>query len=131
MKNKYRLSSDAFEREEEEDKIEPQKIFFLSVEGNATEKEYFEGISAYRHQLGINAVVDVQVLNRKRKDTNSAPKQVIELLEEYLRLRELGKESLIEDIPETFIQKYGVDFIRCFLEGGEGITKKKRNAFNR
>ena len=46
MKNKYRLSSDAFERETEEEKIQPQKIFFLSVEGNATEKEYLEGISA-------------------------------------------------------------------------------------
>ena len=45
MKNKYRLSSNAFEREEETDKVEPQKVFFLSVEGNATEKEYFELLS--------------------------------------------------------------------------------------
>ncbi len=116
MKNRYRLSSNAFEREDEEDKVEPQKIFFLSVEGNDTEKEYFDGISANRRQLGINAVVDVQVLNRRRKDTNSAPQQVVELLEEDLRLRENGKESLIEDIPESFIQKYDVDFIKCFLE---------------
>lgn len=115
MKNRYRLSSNAFEREDEEDKVEPQKIFFLSVEGNDTEKEYFDGISANRRQLGINAVVDVQVLNRRRKDTNSAPQQVVELLEEYLRLRENGKESLIEDIPESFIQKYGVDFIKMFF----------------
>ncbi|MBD5498856.1 MAG: RloB domain-containing protein [Lachnospiraceae bacterium] len=129
MKNRYRLSSNAFKREAEEDKVEPQKIFFLSVEGNATEKEYFEGISVNRHQLGINAVVDVQVLNRRRKDTNSAPQQVVELLEEYLRLRERGKESLLDDIPESFIQKYGVDFIKCFLEDGVGITKRQRNEF--
>ena len=129
MKNRYRLSSNAFEREDEEDKVEPQKIFFLSVEGNDTEKEYFDGISANRRQLGINAVVDVQVLNRRRKDTNSAPQQVVELLEEYLRLRENGKESLIEDIPESFIQKYGVDFIKCFLEDESGITKRQRNEF--
>lgn len=109
MKNKYRLSSNAFERETEQDKIEPQKIFFLSVEGNETEKEYFEGISANRHHLGINAVVDVEVLNRRRKDTNSAPCQVIELLEEYLRLRESGNETLIQDIPGEFIQKYNSD----------------------
>ena len=63
MKNKYRLSSNAFERETEQDKIEPQKIFFLSVEGNETEKEYFEGISANRHHLGINAVVDVEAVS--------------------------------------------------------------------
>lgn len=129
MKNKYRLSSNAFERESEEDKVKPKKIFFLSVEGNATEKEYFEGISANRRQLGINAVVDVQVLNRRRKDTNSAPQQVVELLEEYLRLRECGNESLMEDIPEAFVQKYGVDFIKNFLEDGVGITKKQRNIF--
>jgi hypothetical protein len=100
MKNKYRLSSNAFERETEEEKIKPQKIFFLSVEGNATEKEYFEGISANRRLLGINAVVDVQVLHRRRNDTNSAPQQVVELLEEYIRLRECGDESIIEDIPD-------------------------------
>lgn len=40
MINKFRLSGAAFEREDEADKVEPQKIFFLSVEGNATEKEY-------------------------------------------------------------------------------------------
>lgn len=129
MKNRYRLSSNAFERETEEDKVDPQKIFFLSVEGNATEKEYFEGISANRRLLGINAVVDVQVLNRRRKDTNSAPEQVVELLEEYLRLRENGKESLIDDIPEAFVEKYGVDFIKRFLENGDGITKKQKNEF--
>lgn len=99
------------------------------MEGNATEKEYFEGISANRRLLGINAVVDVQVLNRRRKDTNSAPEQVVELLEEYLRLRENGKESLIDDIPESFVEKYGVDFIKRFLENEEGITKKQKNEF--
>ena len=93
MTNKFRLSSRAFEREEENEKIEPQKIFFLSVEGNVTEKEYLEGLSANRGKLGINAIVDVEVLGRRKKDTNSAPQQVVELLEEYLRLREYGKES--------------------------------------
>ena len=42
MNNRFRLNSKAFEREKEEDKILPQKIYFLSVEGNDTEKEYFE-----------------------------------------------------------------------------------------
>ncbi len=129
MTNKYRLSSNAFEREKEDEKIKPQKIFFLSVEGNATEKEYFQGVSANRRRLGIDAIVDVEVLNRSRKDTNSAPQQVIELLEEYLRLRESGNETLISDIPEEFVQKYGVDFIENFLGNGTGITKKQRNDF--
>ncbi len=129
MKNRFRLSSNAFEREDENDKVEPQKIFFLSVEGNATEKEYFEGISANRHKLGINAVVDVQVLSRRRKDNKSAPQQVIELLEEYLRLRENGKESIIKDIPDLFVEKYGVDFIKSYLEDENRITKSQKNEF--
>lgn len=44
MKSKYRLSSNVFKREYEEEKIKPQNIFSLSVEGNDTEKEYFDGI---------------------------------------------------------------------------------------
>ena len=38
MLNKYRLVSDAYKREDESDKILPEKIIFLSVEGNDTEK---------------------------------------------------------------------------------------------
>lgn len=129
MRNKYRLSSNAFERENEDEKVKPQKIFFLSVEGNATEKEYFQGLSANRRQLGIKMIVDVEVLNRKRKDTNSAPQQVIELLEEYLRLRESGNDTLIEDLPKEFIEKYGIEFIKNFLGDEKGITKKQRNDF--
>jgi len=129
MINKFRLSGAAFEREEEADKVEPQKIFFLSVEGNATEKEYFEGVSKNRRHLGINMLVDVEVLKRSSKDTNSAPQQVIELLEEYLRLRESGAESLVKDIPEEFIEKYGIDFIQTFLDNSDSISRKQRNAF--
>jgi len=129
VKNKYRLSSTVYEREEEKDKIEPTKIFFLSVEGNATEKEYFEGVSAHRRRLGINAKVDVEVLKRSSKDTGSAPFQVIELLEEYLRLRENGNESLIKDIPVEFVKKYGIEFIQDYLDGKDTISRKSRNAF--
>jgi len=129
LKNKYRLSSNAFERESEDEKILPQKIYFLSVEGNNTEKEYFEGISSNRRLLGINAIVDVHVLKRRRNDTNSAPQQVIELLEEYLQLRELGNESILGDIPDSFIEKYGVDFIKRFLDDESSLTSRQRHEF--
>lgn len=87
MINRYRLTSTVYEREDESQKILPEKRIFLSVEGNATEKEYFDGVSKYREKIGINAEVDVEVLRRGKKDTNSAPQQVIELLEEYIRLQ--------------------------------------------
>lgn len=130
MRNKYRLSSNAFDREREEDKVSPQKIFFLSAEGNNTEKEYFDGISAHRQVLGINALVNVEVLKRSRNDTLSAPQHVVELLEEYLQLRENGEETFSNDIPEELIEKYGVEFIETFLEDSESLTRKQRNEFN-
>ena len=129
MKNKYRLSSGIFEREKEEEKVDIEKIFFLSVEGNATEKEYFNGISEHRAELGMNAKIDVEVLRRSSRDTGSAPKQVVELLEEYISLRELGREHLIEEIPEEFVNAYGIDFIRKYLDNPEDIPKKKRYSF--
>lgn len=101
----------------------------MSVEGNITEKEYFEGLSQYREQLGINAKVDVEILRRSNKDTNSAPKYVLELLEEYIRLRELGTENLVEEIPKEFIEKYGIEFIQQFIEEPESIARKERNRF--
>lgn len=129
MVNKYRLTSTSFERKKEEEKIEPNKIFFLSVEGNVTEKEYFEGISANRKKLGINAIVDVEVLKRASKDNNSAPKDVVELLEECVRLRELGKESFTDDIPTEFIERYGIEFVKTFLENPDKLARRERNLF--
>jgi hypothetical protein len=129
LKNKYRLSAKIFERETEDEKLPVTKVIFLSVEGNVTEKEYFEGISRYRERLGINAKVNVEVLKRSGNDTNSAPQQVIELLEEYLQLRENGQEDLIDDIPQKFIDQYGVEFIKKYLENTEDISKKERNIF--
>lgn len=129
MVNKYRLSSTSFERKKEEEKIETKKIYFLSVEGNITEKQYFEGISANREELGIDGIIDVEVLKRASSDTNSAPKHVVELLDECVRLRELGIECFIEDIPEEFIEKYGIEFVKKFLESPEKLTRKQRNCF--
>lgn len=129
MINKFRLSANQYERETEDEKIEPLKIYYLSVEGNITEKEYFEGISQFRMQLGINAKVDVEILKRSNRDTNSAPKYVLELLEEYMRLRELGTENLVEEIPKEFIQKYGIKFIQQFIEEPESTPRKERTRF--
>lgn len=129
MKNRFRLSSNFYNREKESEKIDPHKVFFLSVEGNITEKEYFDGISAYREELGIDVNIDVEVLNRSRKDNRSAPEQVIELLEEFIRLRETGDEGLLDDIPKEFIKEYGIDFIRKYLENPEQIPAKRKNDF--
>lgn len=128
MKNSYRLSNGAFGRETEDEKVKPQKIIFLSAEGNETEREYFDGISSHRKALGINGLINVHVLRRRSKDTNSAPRQVIELLEEYLALRN-SNEEIIDDIPGDIVSKYGEDFVRHYLDNDGSLTKAEINRF--
>ena len=80
IKNHYRLNSVAlFTRQEEQEREDPLKIVYLSVEGSITEKCYFQFIHKYRQELGIKRSVTVKVL--ERNDDNSAPLQVLELLE--------------------------------------------------
>lgn len=129
MVNRYRLTSSVYDREEEKDRIEPLKIYFLSVEGNRTEKEYFQGVSCNKKALGIHARIDVEVLGRSPKDTNSAPKQVIELLEEYIQLREQDDKDMFRDLPEEFKRQYPVEFIKTFLSDPKQLGKRERNLF--
>ena len=129
MVNRYRLTSTVYNREDESQKVLPEKRVFLSVEGNVTEKEYFDGVSKNREKIGINAEVDVEVLRRGRKDTNSAPQQVLELLEEYIRLREQNEDDVLKEISEQFKEQYSIDFIKKYLEDSNSIPKKQRNLF--
>ena len=94
-----------------------------------TEKEYFDGLSKNRVKIGINAKVDVEVLRRGKKDTNSAPQQVIELLEEYVRLREQNEDDILQEVSEQFKERFSLDFIKQFLENPDKLPKKKRNLF--
>ncbi len=128
--NKFRLSSNAFERESEEEKELPKKVFFISVEGNVTEKQYLQGVSRYKDELGINALVNVQVLERRKSDTNSAPSQVIDLLEEYLDLRTLDKDKMINEIPSNLIKKYGQSVIKQFIDDASQIDEATRSFIN-
>lgn len=129
MYNRYRLTSTVYDREDEAQKIIPEKRVFLSVEGNVTEKEYFDGLSKNRAKIGINAKVDVEVLRRGKKDTNSAPQQVIELLEEYVRLREQNEDDILQEVSEQFKEQFSLDFIKQFLKAPDKLPKKQKNLF--
>lgn len=111
MSNKYRLTSNAFEREREEDKTEPARLIFLSMEGSDTEKEYIDGINRYKNELSLNSTISIEPLMRRKKDGSTAPKLVIELLEEYLTLRKEGidiqiKQLLNNDYSSEIITNY-------------------------
>ncbi len=129
MGSKYRLTSSAFDRKGEDQKQEPLRVFFLSVEGNDTEVEYFEQIEAYKKQLKINALVSIEVLHRSKRDTNSAPKHVIELLEEYIELRGNSEDDIINELSPAFKEKYSKEFISTYLNSPQKIHKRLRTSF--
>ena len=82
MGNSFRLRANTmFNRIDEEQKEEPLKIVFLSVEGNKTEKQYFQYVEKYREKLGIKREVHIHTLQRAKNDNLSAPENVLELLE--------------------------------------------------
>lgn len=83
----YRLGSRSLFVRAHEDSIEPKRVVFLSTEGTKTEVHYFNFIEKYRDQLGIDAIVHIEIL--KRYDTNSDPENVLELLEEYVQFRKI------------------------------------------
>lgn len=85
LKGKYRLhiSDDALRRKDRGRK--PKMCVFLSVEGDNTEKDYFNRLN----QMLDSSIITVEVLSRK-KSGDSSPEQVVGLLEEFLSLPDEG-----------------------------------------
>lgn len=120
MSNPYRLrSSDLFTRIDDDAKVTPLRIVFLSVEGNATEIDYFKHIDKFRAQLGINAMVRVEVIRRANSDTKSDPQSVLSLLEEFVDLHDNGAD--VSRFEGLLPSGYDVAFVRNFLTNPESI----------
>ena len=81
-------SGNRFERSQNRD---VKRVVFLSVEGNVTEPQYFGYVKAFQKELGIKSVVELHVL--QRQDTSSSPFKVLELLENYLEIRNNSTNS--------------------------------------
>lgn len=126
--NKYRLSANVYDRESEDERIDVRKVFYLAVEGNLTEVQYFRGLSKHRKEARLDYRVDVEVLGRARSDTHSAPGQVVELLEEYLNLREEGldSQSIMAGFPKGFEKTYDVELIKQYLTNPKIISPDVR-----
>lgn len=119
--SRHRLRSSAFDRPEEETKVNPKRVIFLSVEGDETERTYFQHLNSHLD----NSLIQIEVLRHRRGDGYSDPKYVIELLDEYLSVRQ--GELVPEETISEFTQKYTRDEIQAYLEGSDSITKKTRN----
>lgn len=109
----HRLHSPMDVRPDENINESPKRIVFLSVEGNCTEKDYFNLIEKYREQLGINSLVHVETLSRYSSDTCSDPEKVYSLLMDYLSIREEGI------LPEDLRSILPTDKEACSLENIE------------
>ena len=122
----YRLSSSAFVRQDEQNKIVPKKIVFLAVEGDLTEKSYFQKVSKY---LLVNKIVKIEVLGHK-KEGYSSPKQLIDLLKECKNLRNnediIPKKIYCELCSEQQLE----DTLKEKIESHVPLTKKEKNSLN-
>lgn len=123
--NKYRLASNLYYRETEENKTQPKKVYFLSLEGTKTEKEYFEGVKANKKSIGINGDISIEIL--RKSDTNSSPQAVLELLEEYLVLR---NNSIEKELFEILLEKYNEEKIKNYIYKPKSLTKEEFEDIN-
>lgn len=121
--SKFRLRSSAFERSDEVNKIAPKRMVILSVEGDQTERQYFEHLNNHLD----TSLIKVEVLRHRRGDGYSDPEHVIDLLNEYMLLRE--GEVIPEDLPQIFLQKYSKEFIQKYLENDASLMHDERIEF--
>lgn len=103
----------------------------LLSEDNATEKNYFELVQKYRTSLGIHALVYIEVLSRDRADTKSAPKYVLELMEEYFNIRTFDDT---QDLPEEMQAALGEgqfdsSFLKQYYDHPETIDPQRKEDF--
>lgn len=122
MTNRYRLRSSAFERPQGDLDAEPRRAFVLSLEGTRTEPDYFRGLNEAINK-GRMDISNCIIVPLEKRDTNSDPKSVIALLEEYINLRET---DVCERLPSDFLEKYSRREIRDFLDSAPGLSKARR-----
>lgn len=128
MEKSFRLSSDGmFSRPEEIFPETPLRIIFLSVEGNVTEQNYFSWLEKYREKLGIKTGVHVHPLRRGKRDNFSAPAQVLELLEEYIEIRE--SDILPDRMRKVIPTKYTDAFVQQYMKDSDSVDKDKKEQF--
>lgn len=120
--SKFRLRSSAFERPDDNDKIDPKKMIFLSVEGDETERTYFQHLNEHLN----TALIQIEVLRHRRGDGYSDPEYVLELLDEYINVRQ--GELIPDDLFQVFIEKYSEKTIKDYLEGNPHLPAKTKGS---
>lgn len=115
----HRLASPMDQRPDVGLEQPPKRIVFLSVEGSETEKQYFQYIEKYKHELSIQSVIHVEVLSRWSKDTKSDPQHVYDLMQEYLDIRNNGIQptDIFSKIVAGKEDLFSMENITAFMNG--------------
>lgn len=121
INSQYRLRSSAFERSEEQNLVEPKKIIFLSVEGDETERTYFTHLS----ETLDSSIIQIEVLRHRRGDGYSDPIYVIELLQEFLDMRQ--GPLIPNEILNKVIAKYSDETIQTYLATPDKLDQRLKN----
>lgn len=102
-----------------------KRVVFLSVEGEVTERRYFEFVRESRETLGIKSVVEIHVL--RCGDSSSSPEKVVELLENYLEVR--NNNDFLAEVDKLELKHYDKEFIHKYLEAPDTIDVKEKRQF--
>lgn len=102
-----------------------KRVVFLSVEGEVTERRYFEFVRESRETLGIKSVVEIHVL--RRGDSSNSPEKVVELLENYLEVR--NNNDFLAEVDKLELKHYDKEFIHKYLEAPDTIDVKEKRQF--
>lgn len=102
-----------------------KRVVFLSVEVEVTERRYFEFVRESRETLGIKSVVEIHVL--RRGDSSSSPEKVVELLENYLEVR--NNNDFLAEVDKLELKHYDKEFIHKYLEAPDTIDVKEKRQF--
>lgn len=91
-----------------------KKKYIFVFEGEKTEKQYFEGIYNYKDDLGIDSLIDIEILERY-DETMSNQLSVVKSLDDYIKQtllmqknQKIIKEEIITIINSSDIEEYGI-----------------------
>lgn len=121
INSQYWLRSSAFERSEEENLVEPKKVVFLSVEGDETERTYF----THLNETLDSSIIHIEVLRHRRGDGYSDPIHVIELLQEFLDMRQ--GPLIPNEILNEVITKYSDETIQTYIATPDKLDQRLKN----
>lgn len=99
--SRFRLRSSAFNRMDETEKINPKRMVVLSVEGDETERTYFQNLNEHLD----TALIQIEVLRHRQG------------------------ELIPEELPKSFTEKYSKEFIQIYLYGNDKLTEEDRRQF--